>query len=40
MQIASENINIEMSKLNIHVNEVFLRYPDSRPQNKWVLKAQ
>ncbi len=29
-----------MARLNIHVNEIFLQHPDSRPQTKWILKAQ
>jgi hypothetical protein len=39
MQVISEYIDIEMSKLNIHLTEVTLRHPNSKIQNKWILKA-
>jgi hypothetical protein len=29
-----------MSELNIHINEVSLKTIDTRPQSKWVIKAQ
>ena len=29
-----------MSELNIHLNEVSLKTVDTRPQTKWVVKAQ
>ena len=40
MQIQSEAIDFEMSELNIHINEVSLKTVDTRPQSKWVIKAQ
>jgi hypothetical protein len=40
MLVQSEIINENMTKLNIHVPEIFLQHPDSRPQTKWILKAQ
>lgn len=40
MQVQSESINEQMARLNIHVNEILLQHPDSRPQTKWILKAQ
>lgn len=29
-----------MSKLCIHGKQIFLKYPDSRSQTKWILKAE
>ena len=29
-----------MSKLNIHLTEVTLRHPNSKIQNKWIIKAE
>jgi hypothetical protein len=40
MLVQSESIDENMTKLNIHVPEIFLQHPDSRPQTKWILKAQ
>ena len=40
MQVQSETIDENMARLNIHANEIFLQHPDSRPQIKWILKAQ
>lgn len=39
MQVISEHIDLEMSKLNIHLGEVYLKHPSNKIQNKWVLKA-
>jgi tetratricopeptide (TPR) repeat protein len=40
MQVISEHIDVEMSKLDIHLQVVHLRHPNSKIQNKWVLKAE
>jgi hypothetical protein len=40
MQVISEHIDEEMSKLDIHLAEVYLKHPSNKIQNKWVLKAQ
>jgi hypothetical protein len=40
MQVQSEAIDEDMSRLNIHVGEIYLQHPDARPQTKWILKAQ
>lgn len=40
MQVQSEKIDVNMARLNIHVSEIFLQHPDSKPQTKWILKAQ
>ena len=39
MQIISENIDVPMSKLNVHLEEVTLKHPNDKIQNKWVNKA-
>jgi hypothetical protein len=39
MQVISEQIDVEMSKLNIHLTIVPLRHPTLKIQNKWILKA-
>lgn len=40
MQVQSEFIDEDMARFNIHATEIFLQHPDSRPQIKWILKAQ
>lgn len=40
MQIVAEEIDVEMSEVNVHLTEVELKTIDSRPQTKWVLKAE
>ena len=40
MQVISENIDIEMGSLDMHLSEVTLRHPSNKIQHKWVSKAE
>ena len=40
MQVQSEKIDENMAKLKIHADIIVLQHPDSRPQIKWIMKAQ
>lgn len=40
MQVQSETIDENMSKLCIHPDPILLRFIDDRKETKWILKAQ
>lgn len=40
MQVISEKVDVNMVKFNVHCVERKLQNVDSRPQIKWILKAQ
>jgi hypothetical protein len=40
MQVQSENIDDNMAKLSIHANIIPQKRSDSRPQGKWIMKAE
>ena len=40
MQVVSEQIDVEMSNLNIHLPEITVKHSSDTIQYKWIIKAE